>query len=305
MASPDSAALDQLYQLPLAEFTAARNTLAKGAGAAAREIRALAKPPLPAWAVNQLYWKRRQVYDALVQRAEDLRATHKAILTGRPGNLRTAGKAHDESVDAALKATLALLDAAGERTTDATRQAIASTLRALPSQDPPGRLGRVLQPGGFEMLTGITPVPAVVREFRSEPARRAMPPPKARRGTAATPPRQSKADQRALGRAREAAANAAGAARQAEQAARQHEFEAARAGRDAEKAARRLAAAREAVEAAQLEAAEAERQSAAAARKRDTIHQRAVEAQEKARAAHQRASAAESEIAALSRRSDA
>ncbi|MCA1562950.1 MAG: hypothetical protein LC753_05410 [Acidobacteria bacterium] len=303
MASPHAAAIDELYQLPLAEFTAARNTLAKGAGAAAPEVRALTKPPLPAWAVNQLYWKRRQVYDALVQRAEELRDTHKAILTGRRGDLRTAGKAHDEAVDAALKATLSLLEAAGERTTDATRQAIASTLRALPSHDAPGRLGRVLQPGGFEMLAGITPVPAVARESRSQPARAA--PPKSTRGTVATSPPQSKADQRALARAREAAANAAGMARQAEQAARQHEFEAARAGRDAEKAARRLAAALEAVEAAQLEAAEAERQSTAAARKRDTLRQRTLEAQQKVRAAHERASAAESEVAALSRRSDA
>lgn len=305
MASPHGAAIDQLYQVPLAEFTAARNTLAKGAGAAGAEIRTLPKPPLPAWAVNQLYWKRRPVYDALVQRAEGLRAAHKAILTGRPGDLRTSGKAHDEAVDAALKATLALLDAAGERTTDATRQAIAGTLRALPSPDPPGRLGRVLRPGGFEMLAGITPVPNALRESRSKAARPATPPPAGSRRAAGTPARQSKADQRALARARETAVNAAGAARQAEQAARQHEFEAARAGRDAEKAARRLAAAREAIEAAQLEAGEAERQSAAAARKRDTLRQRALDAQEKARAAHERASAAESEAAALTRRTDA
>ena len=56
--------IDQLYQLPLEEFTSARNTLARTAGADAAEVRKLAKPPLAAWAVNQLYWKRREVYDA-------------------------------------------------------------------------------------------------------------------------------------------------------------------------------------------------------------------------------------------------
>src|SRR3954451_19713893 len=47
--------IERLYQLPLEEFTPARNALAKGSTEAAR-IRALAKPPIGAWAVNQLYW---------------------------------------------------------------------------------------------------------------------------------------------------------------------------------------------------------------------------------------------------------
>ena len=50
-----------LYQLPLADFTAARNALAKQAGARASEVKALQKPPVAAWAINQLYWQRRDV----------------------------------------------------------------------------------------------------------------------------------------------------------------------------------------------------------------------------------------------------
>ena len=37
--------IDRLYQLPLDEFTAARNALAKEAGAAGAQIRTLQKPP--------------------------------------------------------------------------------------------------------------------------------------------------------------------------------------------------------------------------------------------------------------------
>ena len=53
--------VDELYQLPLAEFTGARNALAarlKQSGRAndASLVKALQKPPVSAWAVNQLYW---------------------------------------------------------------------------------------------------------------------------------------------------------------------------------------------------------------------------------------------------------
>ena len=51
--------LDRLYGLPLEEFTAARDDLSKRVRAAglrdqADEIKALRKPPVSAWAVNQL-----------------------------------------------------------------------------------------------------------------------------------------------------------------------------------------------------------------------------------------------------------
>ena len=56
------AEIDALFQLSLAEFTEARNALAKhlkneGRTLDAERVKALAKPPSPAWAVNQLYWQ--------------------------------------------------------------------------------------------------------------------------------------------------------------------------------------------------------------------------------------------------------
>ena len=148
--------IDRLYQLPPDEFTAARNALAKQAGADAADVRSLAKPPIAAWAVNQIYWKQRAVYDALIAASTELRKLHRAILAGRRADIREAAKTHDEAIDASLKAALAILREEGHPVTDATRQAILTTLRALPADDPPGRLTRTLQPGGFEMLAGLS-----------------------------------------------------------------------------------------------------------------------------------------------------
>src|SRR6476646_9067409 len=134
------AKIDHLYQLPLEEFTAARNALAKDAGADAAQVRALAKPPIAAWAVNQLYWHDRGTWDALIEAAENARRAHKAVLAGRGGDVRAAGTVHEEAAEAALKATLKILADAGHPVTDATRQAIATTIRALPADAAPGRL---------------------------------------------------------------------------------------------------------------------------------------------------------------------
>jgi hypothetical protein len=47
--------VDELYQLPLDEFTAARNALAKSLkGEEAESVKRLQKPTIVPWAVNQL-----------------------------------------------------------------------------------------------------------------------------------------------------------------------------------------------------------------------------------------------------------
>ncbi|HZI44113.1 MAG TPA: hypothetical protein VFD53_02770, partial [Ilumatobacter sp.] len=38
----------------------------------AADVRALQKPSVPAWAVNQLFWRSRPVYDELIARAEEI-----------------------------------------------------------------------------------------------------------------------------------------------------------------------------------------------------------------------------------------
>ena len=149
------AEIDRLYQLPVEEFTGARNVLAKGAGPEGARIRALAKPPIAAWAVNQLHWKHRDIWDALIAAGENAQKAHRAVLAGKSADVRAAGKVHEDAVEKALRATLALLKDADHEAADATKHAIGTTLRALPGDETPGRFTHTLQPAGFGMLTGL------------------------------------------------------------------------------------------------------------------------------------------------------
>ncbi len=292
------AEIDRLYQLPPDEFTAARNALAKEAGAERAEVRGLEKPPIAAWAVNQLYWKHRDVYDPLVAASTELRKQHKAILSGRTADIREAGKAHDAAVESALRTALALLGEAGHPPTDSTRQAIMTTLRALPVEDPPGRLTRVLQPGGFEMLAGLsiagskagvasfrpqpeaakpkTTATAVEGEGRGGAAKKAEAATTAR-GSAQAKAEEKKAAQVEAARAKAAREAAAQAVREAEQALRREQFESARLAREASKADKRVEEAREALEAAQQALDGAEAVASRAAEERDAALQRTKE----------------------------
>jgi hypothetical protein len=276
MAKGIEAEIDTLFQLPPDQFTAARNTLAKGTGSQAGAIKALTRPPIAAWAVNQLYWKDPERYEALADASNDMRRTHRAVIEGRKGDLRVAGREHEAALEAALKSTLALLKGAGQPATDATRHAILNTLRALPSEEPAGRLTMALTPGGFEMLAGLTPTP-------SAPAARTVPRATPAQKTGAANgkkgrPADARADREGVkARARQAAAERA--VRDADQRARQAEFEAARAARDATRTERRLEETRRELEAAQEAFDEAGREAEKATRTRDTADRRLRDAQ--------------------------
>src|SRR4029078_4370232 len=116
---------------------------------------ALQKPPRAGWAVDHLHWRDPDTWNTLIEASENARRAHKAVLSGRGGDVRAASTVAEEPADAAHKKTLAILADSGHPVTDATRQAIATTIRALPGDEPAGRLTRVLQPGGFEMLEGL------------------------------------------------------------------------------------------------------------------------------------------------------
>lgn len=296
--------IDRLFQLPLSEFTGERNALAKRAGPQAAAIKSLSKPPIAAWAVNQLYWQKREIYDALIEAAETLRATHAAVMAGRRGDLRAAGKEHDEAIERALKATLVILGEAGHPVTDASRQAIAQTLRALPAADPPGRLTRALQPGGFEALAGMTGgggrarTPARVVQTPRPAAASKQPASKDEREDRKA--REVRKEEAALAKAREEAAVANRELRQAEQTQRRAEFESARAERASHKAGERVAAARANLEAARAELEEADAEATRVERQKQAA-QRAVEAAERdLAAAKKRAAAAETQLERLS-----
>lgn len=291
--------IDRLYQLPLAEFTSARNELAKRSGKRSAEIKALAKPPVAAWAVNQLYWHRRPEYDALVDAAQQLRRAHTAVLGGKAGDVRGAGKAHEERVSASLDAVLEILNEAGHAVGDTMRQPILTTLRALPA-DTPGRLTRTLQPGGFEALAGLSIRGHKPTQFPSQG------PTQTNTVLAKAPPARGPAhgkanarDVKALAKAREGVTSATRALKQAEHAAQREEFERARAVRDTDQAARAAAKAREALEEAEGAVRAADAAEAAARRKREAAERRAQQAEEAVEASRSRLETAQKEFDAI------
>ena len=128
--------VDRLFQLPLKEFTPARTALAKQAGGPdAARLRQLQKPNTAAWAVNQLYWRDRHVYDALIVAAEQLRTAHRGLLAGKNADLHKAEATHRDAIRTATARVRQILDAAGETASSQTMTAVSETLEALPSAD--------------------------------------------------------------------------------------------------------------------------------------------------------------------------
>jgi hypothetical protein len=75
--------IDRLYALPLAEFTAARNALAKELSGDERErVKTLRKPSAAAWALNQAVRRSPAGLKEFLVAGEELRAAHEALLGG-------------------------------------------------------------------------------------------------------------------------------------------------------------------------------------------------------------------------------
>lgn len=159
--------IDRLYQLPLDEFTPARNALAKEAGKGAPGIKRLEKPNAPAWAVNQLYWRDRKLYDSLIAASEKLRAAYRQQLAGKSSDVKGSETAHRELVKKATQAAREILEASGNASAP-VMEAIRETLDTLPGADPPGRLTRPIKRTGFEALQGFT-VSATPRPITPKP----------------------------------------------------------------------------------------------------------------------------------------
>jgi hypothetical protein len=150
---------DELYQLPLDEFTAARNALAKTlTGDAAREVKALKKPSAVAWAVNQVFWKSRAAYDALMKSGQALRDTQIAALKGRKADVRTATEAHRRALAKAVeRATKLSADAKLNPGADPLARMLEALSLAPGPAAEAGRYIDVVRPSGFEALAGVKP----------------------------------------------------------------------------------------------------------------------------------------------------
>jgi hypothetical protein len=287
--------IDELYRRPLAEFTAARNALAKTlAGADAQRVKRLAKPTLIPWTINQVYWTARSVYDHLIEAGAEVRRAQIAALE-KPGTtaarvqksrdeVRKAVDAHQKAVAGAVHQALrAAAKADAHPPVDALTRMLESLSLAPTQPDFPGRLTELVQPAGFEALTGVTPAfsldappsratrpsgspspssPVSEDADSDEPdSPAAATSPGERRRTSAASKRETAAVERERQKVIKEARHALAQARESEHRARAKMDRTAAAVLDAE---RKLAHEREALKAAQNEVDEAERTRQAA-----------------------------------------
>jgi hypothetical protein len=160
--------LDVLFRLPVAEFTAARNTLAAqlkkgGRRDESERAKALAKPSITAWAVNQLYWQHREAFNRLIATGQRFRQAQTSSRAGKVADMREALDARREALLHLSDLATVLLRDAGSSPTPETIHRISTTLEALSayasfSDDVrPGRLTRDVDPPGFDSLASLIP----------------------------------------------------------------------------------------------------------------------------------------------------
>jgi hypothetical protein len=167
------AALSALYQLPLDQFVATRDQLARrlraaGDRATARQVAGLRRPPVSAWAANQLAKAAPNAVAELLDAGAALRQAQQDALAGQPGaarQLRTA-TVHLRAAITRLSARAeTLLVRAGHAASDATLTRLAATLQAAATGDEAtraalaqGRLPGDLDPAGFGLEVAPAPV---------------------------------------------------------------------------------------------------------------------------------------------------
>lgn len=163
--------VEELFALPPSEFTAARNALVKQLRADKRReeadaLKALKRPSVPAWAVNQVARAEPDGIERLIAAGAAVGAAQRRALSGvRDSGLRDASAARRDQIDRLWQAAAEILRSAGTEPAP-HRAAIAATLEAA-SVDPEaaeavrrGRLSADLPaPSGFGAVGGFTLVP--------------------------------------------------------------------------------------------------------------------------------------------------
>lgn len=246
---------DGLYGLPLDEFVAERGALAKALRAdgkrdEAKDVSALRKPSVAAWAVNQLVRTQAKAFDRLLAAGDRLVEVQAGVLAGdrEPAELREASASQREAVDQLLEAAGGLLSSGGHELSPAVRDRVADTLQAA-ALDPEareqvrgGRLERELRHVGLG-AGGLAPGGS---HPKSESKTKAKPRPAERKSAAGKGARPGDAEQaRRANRAKPAKSAEAGedkAASRADAKRAEHErLQARRTARHAEADTRRAA----------------------------------------------------------------
>ena len=161
-----SEGVDRLFDLPLDEFTAARNALAKqlkdeGDNEGAEQVRAVAKPSVAAWAVNQLARHEAELVRSLLNVAARLRSAQERSLKGERAadELRAAQSEERDVIRKLTRAAEHLLREGGRAASGTTLERVSSILRAAAVSDPSalraGRLSGDVEVTGFDAFAGL------------------------------------------------------------------------------------------------------------------------------------------------------
>src|SRR4051812_3176868 len=159
--------IDQLFALPLDEFTAARNELAKrfkqeGDAETAETVRAMTKPSVAAWAVNQLARREPEAVRSLLNLGSRLRSAQERSLKGdrAADELRAAQSEERDVIRKLTRAAEGLLREGGRAASGTTLERVATLLRAAAVAEPAalreGRLTGEVEPSGFDAFAGMT-----------------------------------------------------------------------------------------------------------------------------------------------------
>ena len=158
--------IDDLFRLPVAEFTGARNALAarlkkEGRPNDAERVKLLSKPSVSAWAVNQLYWEHREAFDQLIATGKRFRHAPTSRRAGKAADMRESLDARRDALVQLSETATELLRDAGHNPSQDTIRRVTATLEALSayallSDGPtPGRLINDVDPPSFESLASL------------------------------------------------------------------------------------------------------------------------------------------------------
>ena len=172
--------IDRLYALPLEDFTAARDELARRRrevdAAAGDAVKQLRKPSVAAWALNQVRRSNPERCDALIDAGGRLREAHERLLSGGAReSLEQAVESERGLVVEVAREAERELTSAGRSTGGALQEKLRATLHAVASDAEAreafirGRLVREHEASGFGPLAATSAAP----KGRRQPAKKA------------------------------------------------------------------------------------------------------------------------------------
>lgn len=126
---------DELFRRRPDEFTAARNALVKrlrseGRNEIAARVSALRRPPLTAWAINQLARLRPELIEGVINAGNRLRDATEQAMKGDRSGFQQAQADERIAMQTAVAGAAGLLADGGGKDSEAARQRMTETLRA-------------------------------------------------------------------------------------------------------------------------------------------------------------------------------